>query len=207
MEGTYTIGAVARRTGLSVHVLRAWERRYGAVDPLRTEAGGRLYTEADLSKLRLLKRLTEAGHGIGRIAPLTLEELRTIVPVDGENGGVVGRDSARPGDEAGAILAHAQEALTAMDGEALRAVLTGAALRLSSREFSEELVIPLLKRTGEMWATERICPAHEHLLSAELSRVLGWVAGSIPVSTGPKSAICPAPGGSYTPKRFRSIVR
>jgi DNA-binding transcriptional MerR regulator len=63
-EPTYSLGAVARLTGLSPHVLRAWERRYGAVRPLRTPGGTRLYRESDVARLRQLRAAVQAGHSI-----------------------------------------------------------------------------------------------------------------------------------------------
>ena len=46
--GKYRIGAVTKLTGLSADVVRVWERRYGAVRPVRSEAGTRLYSDADI---------------------------------------------------------------------------------------------------------------------------------------------------------------
>ena len=56
-----TIGVVAERTGLSQELLRAWERRYDAVVPVRSEGGQRLYTDADVDRLRLLRLAVEGG--------------------------------------------------------------------------------------------------------------------------------------------------
>ena len=74
-ESRYRIGAVARLTGVAVETLRVWERRYSAVEPLRTEGGSRLYSELDITRLTLIKRLVDAGHAIGTVANLTLEQL------------------------------------------------------------------------------------------------------------------------------------
>ena len=57
----HPVRVVAQRTGLSSHVLRAWERRYGVVAPHRTEGGQRLYSDADIERLSLLRTLTAAG--------------------------------------------------------------------------------------------------------------------------------------------------
>ena len=57
----YTIKEAAARTGLSVPVLRAWERRYGVVSPTRTPGGYRLYDEAALARLRSMRRLIDDG--------------------------------------------------------------------------------------------------------------------------------------------------
>ena len=66
-EVTFPVGAVSKLTGLSPHVLRAWERRYGVVEPLRSEGGTRRYRESDLEKLRLVKAAVDAGHRIGQV--------------------------------------------------------------------------------------------------------------------------------------------
>ena len=67
----YSIKVVARRTGLSPHVIRAWERRYGAVEPERSATGRRLYSDTEIERLQALERATRAGHSIGQIAQLS----------------------------------------------------------------------------------------------------------------------------------------
>jgi DNA-binding transcriptional MerR regulator len=75
----YRIGAVARMTGISPDALRVWERRYQAVTPHRSPSGTRLYSEQDVSRLRLVKRLVDAGQAIGTVATLGREELQARV--------------------------------------------------------------------------------------------------------------------------------
>lgn len=77
-EAKYRVGMVSKMTGLSTHTLRMWEKRYAAVVPKRTEAGGRLYTDADVERLRLLHDLVEQGHSIGGIANLPAADLRRM---------------------------------------------------------------------------------------------------------------------------------
>lgn len=87
----HPIQVVSRLTGLSPHVIRVWEKRYGAVVPARTGTNRRLYSEEEVERLRLLARATEVGHKIGIIATLGLEDLRRLVatitvPVPGSDG-------------------------------------------------------------------------------------------------------------------------
>ena len=72
----YKIGAVSKITGIGTETLRAWERRYQAVVPSRSESGDRVYSSDDLTKLFLLKNLSDAGNSIGTIARLPLNELK-----------------------------------------------------------------------------------------------------------------------------------
>ncbi|MFK7816605.1 MAG: MerR family transcriptional regulator [Gammaproteobacteria bacterium] len=74
----YKIGAVSRITGIGSETLRAWERRYKAVIPNRSESGDRQYSREDVTKLLMLKTLTESGISIGTIASLGSEELQSL---------------------------------------------------------------------------------------------------------------------------------
>ena len=75
MDTGYRIGAVAKLTGISTDTIRAWERRYGVVEPNRGENNNRCYTERHISKLIRVKRLVDAGQAIGTICRLSDEEL------------------------------------------------------------------------------------------------------------------------------------
>ena len=66
-------------TGLSPHLIRIWEKRYGAVAPKRTATNRRLYSDAEIERLNLLRLATAAGHSIGNIAKLPLRRLKSLV--------------------------------------------------------------------------------------------------------------------------------
>ncbi|NEX17901.1 MAG: MerR family transcriptional regulator [Halochromatium sp.] len=72
---TYRIGAVARLTGIPPDTLRVWERRYAVVEPVRSDAGTRLYSAEDVGRLTLIKRLVDNGDAISHVARLTLPQL------------------------------------------------------------------------------------------------------------------------------------
>src|SRR5678815_1253578 len=78
----YPIRAVSKLTGLSVDTLRAWERRYAAVKPGRKDHA-RLYSEADVARLTLLRDAVRRGHAISQLVPLNNEQLRelTVLPL------------------------------------------------------------------------------------------------------------------------------
>ncbi len=76
MPNRYRIGAVSRLTGIPTDTLRMWERRYGVVEPTRTEKGGRLYSQEDVTRLTLIKTLVDRGHAIGTVARLDDADLR-----------------------------------------------------------------------------------------------------------------------------------
>ena len=79
---SYPLRAVSKLTGIGIDTLRAWERRHGAVMPIRDDRG-RMYTDADIARLRLLRGAVEQGHSIGRLAGLTDAELRRATVASG----------------------------------------------------------------------------------------------------------------------------
>jgi DNA-binding transcriptional MerR regulator len=85
----HPIQVVVRRTGLTADVLRAWEKRYGVIEPGRSEGGRRLYSDRDIERLRLLRRATGAGRRISQIAGLATEELAALVKEDEREEAVV----------------------------------------------------------------------------------------------------------------------
>lgn len=96
----YTIGVAARLTGISAGTLRSWERRHGAIQPVRSEAGHRRYTKADLQRLSLLSSLVRHGHAISDLAALSDQQLRSLTegralrPARGGRGAQAGSDPA-----------------------------------------------------------------------------------------------------------------
>ena len=76
---------VARLTGLTVHNIRAWEKRYAVVEPTRTDTQRRLYTREDIRRLTLLKSLVDSGQPIGTIAKLSIEQLEERIRESGLN--------------------------------------------------------------------------------------------------------------------------
>src|SRR6187401_11396 len=79
MKPIRTIKFAARQSGLSVPLIRMWEKRYGAVKPRRAANNRRLYTEEDVERLRLLREATQAGHSISQIAQARLPQLQSLV--------------------------------------------------------------------------------------------------------------------------------
>ena len=74
----HTIADVERDTSLGKDTLRVWERRYGFPQPRRDAQGERRYTDDDLTRLRHIRRLIDAGHRPGQIVPLPLERLLAL---------------------------------------------------------------------------------------------------------------------------------
>lgn len=175
----HPIGVVSGRTGLPQDVLRAWERRYAAVVPHRTETGRRLYTDADLEKLRLLSQAVASGRRISDVAPLTIDELTELIREDREASAARPRGPAAQGTAAttsGSASEFVERALAAaleLDSRTLEAVLADASVELSAASLRREVIQPLLERVGDGWRAGEFRIAHEHLASAVVRSFLG----------------------------------
>ena len=183
----YPVRLVALRTGLSPHVLRAWERRYHVVSPTRTEGGQRLYSDLDVERLLRLRRLTEQGHAIGRIASLPLPELvRLEEELPAERVEIASQGAA---DAATGALQAARR----FDAVELQAVLERAAVTLGVPVFLDQVVSPLLERIGEGWSERSVSVAQEHMASAVVRRVLGWLLRVYEVRNGAPGVVVATP--------------
>jgi DNA-binding transcriptional MerR regulator len=77
-HGKYRIGAVSKMTGIAVATLRVWQIRHQVVKPVMSQGGQRLYSDQEVKKLALIKGLNQAGHSIGLISGLGLEQLQEL---------------------------------------------------------------------------------------------------------------------------------
>jgi DNA-binding transcriptional MerR regulator/methylmalonyl-CoA mutase cobalamin-binding subunit len=171
----HSVRVVARRTGLSPDLLRAWERRYGAVQPVRSAGGQRNYSDADIERLQLIVQATAAGRTIGQVASLHTDELQELVAADRISSGALDAPAA----EVPAAERHLHEALGAaerFDALALESTLRTAALQLPSDQALDRVFGPLLTAIGTRWEQGRFPPANEHLATTIIRRVLTWMS-------------------------------
>ena len=165
----HAIKTVARRTGLTAHVIRIWEKRYGAVAPERTTTNRRLYSEAQIERLTLLRNATQSGHSIGRVASLPTERLRELT---------AGSPTTAPAGQsvAGDLLADCIAAVKALDFHILEDALKRSETALGSQGMLQRVVGPLAQAIGELWRDGTITAAHEHFASAVIRVFLGHAA-------------------------------
>ncbi len=169
MSSHHSIQSVSRRTGLSTHVIRVWEKRYGAVKPNRTATNRRLYSEAEIERLLLLRLATEAGHSIGNIAALETDKLKAMASL-AEGLSVPGRTRSQPSVS---FVDACIDATKRLDAVAFEDALRRAALALGQHGLLEQVVAPVAQAIGELWRDGTITAAHEHFASAAIRVFLG----------------------------------
>ncbi len=177
MKPVRTITFVARQTGLSIHTIRIWEKRYGAVQPVRAANNRRLYTEEDVERLRLLREATLAGAAIGQIARASLPELHRLLRAAGaprpSRGLVRGQ---RIAEATATFEAAAITALIEFDAATFSKLLDRAAAELGSPAVLQNFIVPLAERVGNLWRAGELSIAHEHFATDRLSEFLSAFA-------------------------------
>jgi DNA-binding transcriptional MerR regulator/methylmalonyl-CoA mutase cobalamin-binding subunit len=190
------IQVVVRRTGLSADVIRAWEKRYAVVTPARTDAGRRLYSDADVERLRQVARATLTGRTVGQLAALPPEQLAALARDDAPRTSV-GPPADAAAERSREYLRTCLDALARFDAPGLDAALRHAAIALSAEAFLESIVVRLWERVGDGVHHGTLRPAHQHLAHAVLRRVLDRVAeAATPLRDAPQLLVATPPGQS-----------
>lgn len=170
-DALHPIQLAARLTGLSTHVIRIWEQRYHAVEPHRTAANHRLYSQNDIERLSLLRDVTHAGHNISLVAPLSNDDLRALA----ENAPVLElraphAPAVAPGHDA--VLDECVASVQSLDARALDNTLKRANTTLGSQGVLQLLVAPLTQTLGDLWREGKITSAHEHFATGRIRAFL-----------------------------------
>jgi DNA-binding transcriptional MerR regulator len=176
----YKIGAASHLAGLSVDVVRVWERRYQAISPQRTDGGSRLYSDADIARLHKLRQAVEMGHAISQIAKLPNEELETLA---GRHRATLSISNLKtdptaeslaeqPSDPHKIICERFLEAIARMDVAAANQEIVRAAALYAPRVIIKNIIAPLLEETGARWTQRVFGIAEEHLATNLIRNLL-----------------------------------
>ena len=191
-ERLHNMKAVALRTGLSAHLIRVWERRYGAVTPARSGNQRRLYTEEEVERLTLLGRLTQSGLAISQIAGLSVEQLRAMQKRAADAASPPAPESlpARPSTIAVApadLIEAALGAIRSYNIAELEKILDRGMVGLGYSGLLEKMLIPLLRAIGDAWERGDLTAGHEHGATAAFKDYLARNFRSMnPADTAPR---------------------
>jgi MerR family transcriptional regulator, light-induced transcriptional regulator len=213
------IGELSRRLGVSAHLLRAWESRYGLLRPVRTPGGFRLYYEADERRVRRMQAHLARGLSAAQAARAALEEDNgeDIREADGDiNGDASGRAqtrSAGPGAASpgaaspgaaspaslgaaslGAAYENLRRALDAFDETTAQAVLDRLVADFSLFTTLREVILPYLAELGARWEQGTASIAQEHFASNVIHGRLAGLARGWGNGHGPLAILACPPG-------------
>lgn len=182
----FNIAAVERDTGLSKDVLRMWERRYGFPVPDRDSNGERSYPADQVDRLRLIKRLMDAGHRPGKLIATPTEELTALAPRRSKAAlAPLGREN----DELAELLALIKQHNAPGYQQAMQQRLA----RQGLQRFVQDTIAPLTRQVGEAWEDGSFEVFEEHLFTELTKRLL-------------RQAIATLPGGQRSPRVLLTSV-
>jgi DNA-binding transcriptional MerR regulator len=179
-SGRLRIGELSRRVGESPELLRAWETRYGLVEPERTAGGLRLYSEQDERRIRAMRRHINAG--------LSASEAARLAKLSGE-----------PQTESASVTlaeieATLERSFDALDEPAAQAALDHLLIAFGLRQALAEVILPFLHRLGVRWAAAEASVAQEHFASNIIAGRLRELARGWGQGVGPRAILACPPG-------------
>jgi DNA-binding transcriptional MerR regulator len=179
VAGYLRIGEVARRAGVSAATLRAWERRYGVLEPERSDGGFRLYSDEDVARVREMRRQVDRG-----VAPAEAARLARSVP----------SESAAPAADPAGLAERLRQAFADFDEVGAQSVLDQAAASLSVETALRDVMLPAMSTVGAEWREDPSSIGHEHFATnivrgRLLGLARGWDRGA-----GPRALLACPPG-------------
>lgn len=175
----YTIATAARRTGISVHTLRAWERRYGIPAPARSPSRYRLYSDADLDLVRRVRSLVAAGAG----------------PAEAARRARLGSPQGKPPRSSADLRRSFIAASRRLDPAAAQLALGEALAGLGVAGFLDEIVGPALHEVGRLWEGGVVGVDVEHFASQAVRVRLGALLAVVAPGRGGRRAVLACPAG------------
>jgi methanogenic corrinoid protein MtbC1 len=177
---------VARRTGLSADLIRAWEKRYQAISPHRTDGNARRYSQLEIQRLELLRDVVAQGHSIGDVARLPNDALTRLL------------ESQPNGPQPSAVdetLTAYVAAIEAWDLREAQAILLRAAALRPPDALALDVLSPILSAIGDKWQRGKLSVSQEHAASAQVRGLLATLLQTIAVDRGAPKLLVAAPEG------------
>lgn len=193
-DGLLRIGELSRRTGVSDHVLRAWERRYGLLKPARSVGGFRLYSADDEHRVRRMQAQLARGLSAAEAAgaALAAEQATTAGVADGFQSG--------PADRYASLAERARaltQALDELNEPAAQAVLDRLLADYTVETVLRDVLVPYLHELGDRWGRGDVTIGQEHFASNVLRGRLAGLARGWGHGHGPQAVLACPPGESH----------
>jgi MerR family transcriptional regulator, light-induced transcriptional regulator len=183
----YLIGRVTKLTGLSIDVVRVWERRYAAVRPVRSSGGTRLYSDADIRRLRRLRKAVECGYSIGQASKLSELELDDLIAGASQ--------SPDLSDPYKSIRERFLDAVRSMDVINADQELARAATLFPIGALVKKVVSPAFEEIRASRSRKELGFAHEKLAYGVANRILGTLFRVCAPSVKAETILLATPAG------------
>lgn len=176
MTGCYSIKDLERLTEIKAHTIRIWEKRYGIVQPGRTDSNIRCYSDEDLKRLLNISILVKNGHKISKIADYDDSEINEKILE-------ISRVSNNNSSQIESLIVSMIE----LDESKFEKILNSAIIKLGFERTVFEIIYPLFEKIGVLWQTGSINPAQEHFISSLIRRKMIVAIDGLPSFFDPAS--------------------
>ncbi len=150
----YSIKDLEKISGIKAHTIRIWERRYGVIEPMRSDTNIRRYSDSDLKRILNISILNQNGFKISKIANLNNQQLKEKV-ID------LCLDHGNTNVQIESLVVSMLE----LNEHKFNSVLTTSIIKRGFENSVEEILFPFLDRIGVLWQAGTISPAQEHFIS------------------------------------------
>ena len=173
---TYSIKDLERLTSVKAHTIRMWEKRYGIVDPNRSETNIRNYTDEDLKRLLNISILNRHGIKISKIANMTNHELNQKI-----------MEVVKPESDYLSQIEGLVVAMIEMNEIRFERILNQSILKIGFESSLYYIIYPFFEKIGMLWQTGTINPAQEHFISNLIRMKLCVDVDSLPIINEPQA--------------------
>lgn len=177
----YSISDLEQLSGVHVHTIRIWERRYQALEPMRSAGNTRFYDDNQLRRLLNIVSLSQSGLKISQVCALTASEMDALLKQEMDK---TLSDDSRFEFYISQLLQHG----LVYDELRFDALISACIFEYGMVISYKQVIYPLLTRLGLMWRRDHICPAQEHFLSNLIRQKLFTAINSLPFNPEPASS-------------------
>lgn len=196
MENLFTIKKVAELTGLTVHAIRAWEKRYNVVVPERTDTNRRLYSFEDVEKLKLLHLASQEGFSIGSIHYLEIDKIKELLGKDDSISAQIIKDEPKSEENFAEIyFLKCLQAIKNLDAFTLEEELNRALVKFTQPMLIKKIITPLLNKIGDLWKSGEIRIVNEHVSTGVFRKFLSRLIDNNRVGENAPTLLVATPKG------------
>lgn len=171
----FTISQLQQFSGVKAHTIRVWEQRYEALSPVRSEGNTRYYNDVELKRLLNIKSLLDCGYKISQVAPLSDQEL----------GQLIGAQLPALEQKSEYFINTFTRAALEYNTRLFEKTFSQAARQFSVPELYTEIILPVMTRTGLLWACNDLDSSQEHFLSNMIRQKLYAAIDSVDLPAQP----------------------
>jgi len=161
MDSKYSIKDLEKLSGIKAHTLRAWEQRYGLIEPKRTETNIRYYIDEHLKKILNIAVLVKSGMRISKVAELGDEDLRAAV-ID------AGRYQGNYESQINAF----KIAMLEYDEYLFDSIFNKCLIQFGTDETLTKILGRFIQEIGLLWQAGAISVSNEHFISSLVKQKL-----------------------------------